>query len=130
MRMKAKMDDNYDSLLIELNEITIPVLTKIVKAWKTNSYIEMPSEWAAKNRYLPPGVTEYPGYIDHSIAPHLVEIQDCFHPDSDIKQVTVMKGTQSLATTTIENATGHSIRYKLHNILYIISNKNIAGIRS
>lgn len=124
------MNDNYDSLLIELNEITIPVLTKIVKAWKTNSYIEMPSEWAAKNRYLPPGVTEYPGYIDHSIAPHLVEIQDCFHPDSDIKQVTVMKGTQSLATTTIENAIGHSIRYKLHNILYIISNKNIAGIRS
>ncbi len=101
-----------------------------IKAWKTSAYIPLPSEWAAENRYLPAGTTEFPGYVDHSIAPHMVEIQDCFHPDSGIKCVSIMKSTQSLATTTLENVIGHSIKYKLHNILYIISSRNIAKVRS
>lgn len=90
----------------------------------------MPSEWAAENRFLPEGVSNRPGKINHAIAPHMVEIQDCFHPDSGIKLVTVMKSTQSLATTTIENVIGWAIKNKLHNILYIISSKNIAKMRS
>jgi phage terminase large subunit GpA-like protein len=105
-------------------------LEKYISTWKTDFHIPLISEWAAENRYLPAGTTEYPGLIDHTIAPHLVEIQDCLHPDSGISQVTIMKSTQSLATTAIENSIGHSIRYKLHNILNIISSKNIAGIRS
>ncbi|MCG7850923.1 MAG: phage terminase large subunit family protein [Methanosarcinaceae archaeon] len=108
---------------------SMEVLRQINK-WKTSAYIPLPSEWAADDRYLPAGTTEYPGKIDHSIAPHMVEIQDCFHPDSGIKCVTVMKSTQSLATTAIENVIGHAIKYKLHNILYIISSRNIAKIRS
>jgi phage terminase large subunit GpA-like protein len=90
----------------------------------------MPSEWAADNRYLPQGVSNYPGQINHDIAPHMIEIQDCFHPDSGIKSVSVMKSTQSLATTTIENVIGWAIRHKLHNILYIISSKGMAKMRS
>lgn len=116
-----------------LNQISFESLFEIrnfIKGFKTDAYIPMPSKWAAENRYLPPGTTEYPGLVDHSVAPHLVEIQDCFHPDSGIIVVTIMKGTQALATTAIENVIGHSIKYKLHNILYIISSKNIAGIRS
>lgn len=105
-------------------------LNRYISGWKTSAYIPMPSEWAHENRYLPAGTTEFPGKIDHAIAPHMVEIQDCFHPDSGISQVSIMKSTQSLATTTLENVIGHSIKYKLHNILYIISSKNIAGIRS
>lgn len=117
-------------LYTELYNNSLHKLIKSVGKWKTSSYIEMPSEWAANERYLPAGTTEYPGKIDHSIAPHMVEIVDCFHPDSGITQVSVMKSTQSLATTTIESAIGHAIKYKLHNILYIISSKNIAKVRS
>jgi len=105
-------------------------IIKYIRTWKTSAYIPQISEWAEENRYLPSGTTEFPGLLDHSIAPHLIEIQDCFHPDSGIKQVSVMKGTQALVTTAIENVIGHSIKYKLHNILYIISSRNIAKIRS
>jgi phage terminase large subunit GpA-like protein len=105
-------------------------LIKYIKKWKIDSYIPMPSEWAGENRYIPSGQSEYPGLIDHSIAPHMIEIQDCFHPDSGIKQVSIMKSTQSLATTTLENVMGHAIKYKLHNILYIISSLKIAKVRS
>jgi len=121
---------HWDNIYSEILEASSKELSKFVGAWKTDYYIPLISEWAAQNRYLPPGTTEYPGYVDHAIAPHVVEIQDCLHPDSGISQVSIMKSTQSLATTTIENAIGHSIKYKLHNILYIISSKNIAGIRS
>lgn len=118
------------SLLNEISHDALLELHDFVHGFKTSAFIPLPSEWAAENRYLPPGTTEFPGLIDHSVAPHMVEIQDAFHPDSGIKQGSIMKGTQSLATTALENVIGHSIKYKLHNILYIISSKNIAGIRS
>jgi phage terminase large subunit GpA-like protein len=101
-----------------------------IRRWKTSAYIEPPSEWAAQNRYLPQGISNYPGRINHDIAPHMVEIMDCFHPDSGVKSVSVMKSTQSLATTTIENVIGWAIKHKLHNILYIISSKSMARMRS
>ena len=114
----------------EIRESAKKELLKYISTWKTDAHIEMPSEWATKNRYIPAGQSEFPGYIDHSIAPHMIEIQDCFHPDSGIKQVSIMKSTQSLATTTIENAIGHAIKYKLHNVLYIISSLKMAKMRS
>jgi phage terminase large subunit GpA-like protein len=98
--------------------------------WDLDYTIPLISEWAAKDRRLPEGTTEFPGPIDHSIAPHMVEIQDCLHPDSGVRQLTCMKSTQSLFTTTIFNAFGHSIKYKLHNLLYIGGSKNISGILS
>ncbi|MCK9303608.1 MAG: phage terminase large subunit family protein, partial [Bacteroidales bacterium] len=105
-------------------------LVGLIGRWKTDSRIELPSEWAEKNRYLPSGTTEYPGLVDWSIAPHLKEICDCAHPDSGVKYVTCMKSTQSLFTTTVESAEGWAIKHKRHNILNIISSKNIAKIRS
>lgn len=105
-------------------------IIRTIKRWKTTAATEMPSEWAAANRYLPEGVSNRPGKIDHAIAPHMVEIMDCFHPYSGVKLVSVMKSTQSLATTTIESVIGWAIKNKLHNILYIISSKNIAKMRS
>jgi len=117
-------------LIQEIDEIARKEIISLINKWKTSSYIELPSEWAEQNRYLPQGVSNYPGKINHSIAPHQIEIQDCFHPDSGIKSVTVMKSTQSLVTTTIENVIGWAIRNKLHNILYIISSKGMAKMRS
>jgi len=114
----------------EVGTFAVDEILKFIERWKTDAHIPLISEWAEQNRYMPVGQTELPGKIDHSIAPHLIEIQDNFHPDSGIKQTTIMKGTQSLLTTTLENVMGHSIRYKLHNILFIISSKAIAKIRS
>jgi len=105
-------------------------IIKTVQNWKLAAGIELPSAWATENRFLPEGVSNRPGRINHDIAPHMVEIQDCFHPNSGIKLVSIMKSTQSLATTTIENVIGWAIKNMLHNILYIISSKNIAKMRS
>lgn len=117
-------------IFTDMKIAAIDSIVRNISGWKTSAFIEDPSVWASENRYLPSGTTELPGKVDWSIAPHLVEIVDCFHPDSGIMQVSIMKSTQSLATTTLESAIGHAIKHKLHNILYIISSKNIARIRS
>jgi phage terminase large subunit GpA-like protein len=88
------------------------------------------TEWAEANRYLPPGSTERPGMWDGGLVPYAVEIQECMHPDSPVRIASVLKSVQSLMTTTAENVIGHSIRYGLHNILYVISDRSLAAIRS
>jgi phage terminase large subunit GpA-like protein len=88
------------------------------------------TEWAEKNRFLPAGSTEHPGLWDGSFAPYTREIQENLHPDSMVRIIIILKSTQSLCTTTIENAIGHSIAYGLHNILYIISDMDMARMRS
>ena len=118
------------NLIIDIDSHARDEILKTIEKWKIISYLELPSEWASENRYLPQGVTARPGKIDHSIAPHMVEICDCAHPDSGIKQITVMKSTQSLATTTIEHVIGWAIKNRLHNILYIISSLSMAKQRS
>lgn len=105
-------------------------LIRHIKSWHTDSYIPLISEWASENRYLPAGTTEWPGLVDHTIAPYLVEIQDACHPLSGIQSITIRKGTQTGVTTSIENFIGHSIKYKLHNIIYIITTQSMAKMRS
>ena len=119
-----------DPLFISIDTEAREALLEYIDNIKLDYKIPLPSEWASENRYLPQGTTEFPGYVDHTVAPHLVEIQDSMHPDSGIISVTVMKSTQSLVTTAFENTIGHSIDYRLHNILYIISSKNVAKMRS
>lgn len=105
-------------------------LINYINTWHTDAHIPLISEWASQNRYLPAGTTEYPGMVDHSLAPYSVEIMDSAHPDSDVDVITIKKGTQALITTAAENVIGHSIKYKLHNILYIISSLSMAKMRS
>jgi phage terminase large subunit GpA-like protein len=88
------------------------------------------TEWAETARYLPPGSTERPGMWAADFVPYAVEIQECMHPDSDVRTASILKSTQSLITTTAENVIGHSIRYGLHNILYVISDLSLGAIRS
>lgn len=88
------------------------------------------TEWAEKNRYLPEGSTERPGLWTSRFVTYAQEIQEQFHPDSPARIISVLKSTQALITTTIENAIGHSIRYGLHNILYVISDIEVAKMRS
>lgn len=106
-------------------------LLKHIRSWHTDSFIPLISEWAAENRYLPPGTTEYPGMYDNTITPYLVQIMNDLHPSSDYEMVSIMKGTQTGATTgVIENSVGHSIKYKLHNILSVITSQDMAKMRS
>lgn len=71
-----------------------------------------PSEWAEKNRYLPPSVTSLPGFFRFEVAPYLREILDCLGADSPVREVSVMKGVQICMTTgVIENAIGYYIAH-------------------
>jgi phage terminase large subunit GpA-like protein len=95
------------------------------------SFKTMPiTEWAERSRLLPAGSTERPGLWDGSFAPYTVEIQENLHPDSGIRVTSILKSTQALITTAVENGIGHSIAHGLHNILYIISDMDMAKARS
>ena len=94
-------------------------------------YVPPFTEWAEENRYIPPGVSPYPGRFTLEIAPHMREILECQHPDSPIHETVIMKSVQSLGTVTIiENAIGAYIKYKLGSILYVTSNKGVGRIRT
>ena len=86
--------------------------------------------WARENRYLPPGSTERPGMWDPGFVPYAVEIQEAMHPDSPVRIAAILKSAQALITVTAENVIGHSIKYGLHNIMYVISDQSLAAIRS
>jgi phage terminase large subunit GpA-like protein len=86
--------------------------------------------WARDNRYLPEGTTERPGMVAPGFCSYALEIQENFHPDSPCRITSTLKGTQSLMTTAHESVIGHSIKYGLHNILYVISTKSMAAMRS
>jgi phage terminase large subunit GpA-like protein len=88
------------------------------------------TDWATQNRYLPEGSTERPGLFKPDFASYTLEIQENFSMDSPYRISSILKGTQSLITTTIENVIGHSIKYGLHNILYVISTTGMAALRS
>lgn len=93
-------------------------------------FIALFSDWAEENRYIPPGISDFYGQFDNSVAPHLVEILNRLHPDDPCTHIALMKSVQSAGTTTVaENAIGAYIRYKLGNILFLTSTKGIAAIR-
>lgn len=93
-------------------------------------FVPLFSKWAAENRYIPEGVSDWYGYFDPENTPHLIEILDRLHPDDKCKVVIVLKSVQSFLTTTVaENAIGAYIRYRLGSILFVTSTKNIAKIR-
>lgn len=94
--------------------------------------IEIPlfSQWAAENRVLPPGTSEYYGKFDPLMVPHLIQPLDDCHPDSPYTHITNIKSVQSANTVTLaENALGAYIRYKLGSVLFLTSTKTMAGIR-
>jgi phage terminase large subunit GpA-like protein len=103
---------------------------EFLKALRIEGEIPSVTAWAEENRYLPPGSTERPGMWEAAFAPYTVEIQDAMHPDSPVRIAAILKSTQSLMTTTAENVIGHSIKYALHNIMYVISDQSLAAIRS
>ncbi len=109
---------------------TLEKIISFARALSVDPSIPSIKTWAERNRYLPAGSTERPGMWRPEFMPYLLEIQENLHPDSETRVTSIMKSTQSGATTGIENAIGHSIKYGLHNILYVISDLDMARMRS
>jgi phage terminase large subunit GpA-like protein len=114
----------------ELKNNTISRTIEFARVLTVDPSIPSILSWSTESRYLPAGSTERPGQWRPEFMPYLIEIQENLHPDSPIRITSVLKSTQSGATTGIENAIGHSIKYGLHNILYVISDLDMAKLRS
>jgi phage terminase large subunit GpA-like protein len=114
----------------KVNKNTLGRIIRFARALTVDPAIPSIASWAKENRYLPAGSTEKPGMYDPAFMSYLLEIQENLHPDSPVRITSVIKSTQSGATTGIENAIGHSIKYGLHNILYVISDLDMAKLRS
>jgi phage terminase large subunit GpA-like protein len=114
----------------EIKRNTRRVILKWLSTLRIDPHIPSITEWAERNRYLPEGTTEHPGLFDPDFISYALEIQENFFPDSPYRISSILKGTQSLITTTIEDVIGHSIFYALHNILYVISTASMAALRS
>lgn len=97
----------------------------------TEMPVARPSEWAEKNRYLPPSVTSMPGFYRFEVAPYLREIVDCLSVDSPVREVTVQKGVQlGLTVGVIENALGYFIEHvKTAPCMLVTADSELAHIR-
>ena len=93
--------------------------------------IDLPTitEWAEQNRYYPPGVSTFYGMHKRTTAPHMEEITENMHPDSEVVWNILMKSVQSTATTCAETVMGFYIRYKLANMGYYTATQELARIR-
>ena len=125
---KTAVKNDLTSTAVTGNAIS--QIISLARALKTDPAIPSITGWAEQNRYLPAGTTERPGMWQASFVPYTVEIQECLHPDHPARIISIMKSTQSVMTTIVENAIGHSIKYGLHNILYVISDLDMAKLRS
>lgn len=99
--------------------------------WTTNLDVVTPSEWAEKNRYLPPSVTSMPGYYRFAVSPYLREIVDCLGVDSPVREVSVMKGVQIGYTSGVtENAIGYFISHvKTAPLMFVTADAELAQLR-
>jgi phage terminase large subunit GpA-like protein len=68
----------------------------------TDSLIhEPPSEFIERVRYIPKGLTPFPGKFSFDKFPYFRKIVDCFNPLDPTKEVVFMKGNQIGATTAV-----------------------------
>lgn len=90
-----------------------------------------PSEWAERQRYLPPQLTPMPGFYRFDVAPYLREIVDCFAVDSPIREVAVQKGVQIGATVgVLENVVGYCIDFvKTAPVMMVTADAELAQQR-
>ncbi len=95
------------------NAITAPPLTKI-------------SEWAERDRFMTSKTTATAGHFSWDNAPYWKEVVDNFSPDSPIREVAVMKGTQVGCTTSVyENILGFLISEKATSCVFVTGDKQM-----
>jgi len=84
------------------------------------------SEWADKERILPPVSSAEPGQWRTSRTPYLREIMDCLSPSSPVQRVTFMKGSQIGATESGNNWIGYVIAMAPGPMLAVQPNLDMA----
>jgi phage terminase large subunit GpA-like protein len=89
-----------------------------------------PVEYSEENRYLPPSVTQFPGYIDFDLTPHLIEPLECMDVRSPIREGCFMKGHQIGASTILESTQFYfSAHIKTVPIMYVTADRELAASR-
>jgi len=89
---------------MNLDKIGIEWLLSEIENITDNIERLTPVEFNEKYRYLPQSVTSSPGYIRYDLFPYLKEPLDCMDIDSDVREVSMMKGVQVGYTTFLESA--------------------------
>lgn len=114
---------------MDFEQSDIHYLIEAVQKLTESRTILTVAQWASQKRYLPAGTSPYVGYYDHSVAPYLKEIMDCFSPSSPIREVAFMKGAQIGATTGVmENIVGYVIDHSPANILAVAQDQTSAEL--
>jgi len=106
-------------------------LAKRWEAWPTEFEFLTPSEWAEQNRYLPASVTPFPGPFSFDVAPYIREPLDCLSPESPVRELAFMKGSQLCITVgVLENAIGYLIGYVKHApVAMVTADSDMAKLR-
>lgn len=108
------------------------------KAWLVEQIEQMtdemlrmsPSEFAEANRWLPPSVTPFPGYMDFDLNPFMREIVDCFDIHSPVREVNLRKGVQITYTTALECVILYYMaQIKTAPMMFVTADKELAKQR-
>jgi phage terminase large subunit GpA-like protein len=107
-----KIDKKFFFSLLD-NAITEPNIQKI-------------SDWAEKYRFMSGKVSSKAGNFTWDNAPFWKEPCDCFSPNSPIREIAIMKGTQVYCTTSIyENILGYDIKERATSTLFVTADKQL-----
>ncbi|MBP7735943.1 MAG: phage terminase large subunit family protein [Spirochaetes bacterium] len=99
--------------------------TSFLNITDTKEFLK-PSEYNEQVRYLPPGLTPFPGYYDYNRTPYLREIVDRFSPLDPCHEIDVMKSAQIGATVGIlESGIAYFIGCAPRPILYVSADKGL-----
>jgi phage terminase large subunit GpA-like protein len=95
-------------------------------AIKTNHKIKSPVAWALEKRVLPEGTTPFPGSWRLEVAPYVEEILNHFSPDSETREVAVVKGAQTTLTVSVaENVIGYNIDENACSQMYVTADEKL-----
>jgi phage terminase large subunit GpA-like protein len=87
---------------------------------------ELPSEFAERVRYLPKGLTPFPGKFSFSRHPYFIKIVDLFHPLNPAREIVFMKGNQIGSNTDIlETVLLYNIMVNPQSQLFVTADKEL-----
>jgi len=119
MKTENIIVDNFDYywLINQIDELTDEKITLRV------------SQWAEESRYMPPELTNRPGFWSNEYVPYMIEPMDCLSVESEVVKVAMMKAAQVAATTCIiENDLGYTIEHDPCGYMYISADKELTKL--
>ena len=105
-------------------------LTKIIDKVPESDKIPNFNDFCEARRYVPPGLSPYPGPHRRTTVPHFQKILDLLHPDSPIRWIAIMKSVQSSATYHAECAIAAYIEHQIGSIGFYTATQDLARARS